>query len=198
MHNLTLDRILPWLLVVCGVIGLAMAALITIEDIQLLQHPASHFICDVNPIISCGSVMQAKQAKAFGFPNPLIGLAAWPVVITTGVVLLQKFKPKRWYWLGLQASTIFGLLFVHWLMFQTTYRIHALCPYCIVTWIVTITTFWYVLLYNLQERYIVLPSRVAKLGPWLRKHHLDILVLWFVVIAFFIVKHFWYYFGRNF
>lgn len=198
MRRFTLDTVLPWLLIVCGTIGLAAAAIITIEKIHLLQNPQAQFLCDINPIISCGSVMQSKQSNAFGFPNPLIGLAGFPVLITTGVIMLQKLRLKRWYWLGLQAGTVFGLLFVHWLMFQTTYRIGALCPYCIIVWIVTIASFWYVLLYNLQERHIVMPGRLAAVSPWLRRHHLDILLIWFLLIAIFVVKHFWYYFGRNF
>ncbi|MDB5166180.1 MAG: Vitamin epoxide reductase [Candidatus Saccharibacteria bacterium] len=197
MKKLTLDKVLPWLLIVCGTIGLAMAAIITIDKINLLQHPETQFVCDLNPIISCGSVMQSAQSHVFGFPNPLIGLAAWPVVITTGVFLLQRGRLKRWYWLGLEAGTIFAVLFCHWLFFQTVYRIHAICLMCVATWIVSIITFWYVTLYNIDKGHIQLPRQLIGLGIWVRKHHLDLLLLWFLLLAFFIFKHFWYYFGRN-
>ena len=30
-------------------------------------------------------------------------------------------------------------MFVHWLIFQSLYRIGALCPYCMVVWAVTIS-----------------------------------------------------------
>lgn len=136
--------------------------------------------------------MASDQSNAFGFPNPLIGLMAFPIVIMTGVLMRAGITFKRWYMLGLQVGTIFGLLFIHWLFFQSTYRINALCPYCIAVWIVTITTFWYVLLYNIQKGYI---KTSKKLGDFLKRHHLDILLVWFLVLAFLILKHFWYYFG---
>jgi uncharacterized membrane protein len=190
-----LEKILPWLLIICGTIGLAAAAIIMIEKVHLLQDPGFRPGCDLNPVISCGSVMESKQANAFGFPNPIIGLAAFPVLITTGVVMLTGFKPKRWYMIGLQLGTIFGLGFVHWLFFQSVYRINALCPYCMAVWAVTITSFWYVLQYNLRMKYIVLKGVWTTFGDFLQKHHLDILILWFLVIFVLIMKHFWYYYG---
>ena len=44
----------------------------------------------------------------------------------------------RWYWAGLATGTLLGTAFVHWLIFQSLYRIGALCPYCMVVWAVTI------------------------------------------------------------
>lgn len=191
----TLERTLPWLLIICGSIGLLAAFIITIEKIHLLQDPQFIPSCDLNPVISCGSVMASEQSNAFGFPNPLLGLIGFPVVITSGVLMLIGARLTRWYMIGLQAGTIFGLLFVHWLFFQSTYRIGALCPYCIAVWIVTITIFWYVLLYNLRHKTIMLPARLRPLGHFLQRHHLDILIFWFLVIFVLIMHRFWYYYG---
>ena len=187
-----LQNVLPWLLIVCGVIGLLASAIIMIDKIELLQNPDRTFICDLNPVVSCGSVMQSEQSHAFGFPNPIIGLAGFPVLIVTGVAMLAGATLKRWYWIGLQLGTLFGIGFVHWLFFQSVYRIGALCPYCMAVWVVTITSFWYVAMYNLDKGHF---KTVARLDVFLRKHHLDILVLWFLLIAGFILKHFWYYYG---
>lgn len=191
----TLEKGLPWLYIICGTIGLVAAFIIMFEKLHLLQDPAFQPTCDLNPVISCGSVMASDQSNAFGFPNPLIGLMAFPVVITTGVIMLTGVKLKRWYMLGLQAGTIFGLLFVHWLFFQSTYRIGALCPYCIAVWMVTITTFWYTLLYNIRHKVIKLPAKLVPLGTFMQKHHLDILLVWFLIIFVLIMRHFWYYYG---
>lgn len=195
LKKFTLERVLPWLLIICGTIGLLAAFIITIEKIHLIQDPSFSPSCDLNPVISCGSVMASDQSNAFGFPNPLIGLMAFPVVITTGILMLAGVKFKRWYMLGLQAGTIFGLGFVHWLFFQSTYRIGALCPYCIAVWIAVITTFWYVLIYNIRAKHIRLKGMGVTLGAFLQKHHLDILILWFVVLFALIMRHFWYYYG---
>lgn len=191
----SLTSVLPWLLIVCGAIGLVAAFIIMVEKIHLLQDPAFVPSCDLNPVVSCGSVMASDQSNAFGFPNPIIGLVAFPVVITTGVLLLSGVKLRRLYMLGLLAGTIFGLGFVHWLFFQSVYRIGALCPYCIAVWIATITTFWYVLLYSIQENIFRLPHKLKRAGEFIRRHHLDILVFWFLVIFALILKRFWYYYG---
>lgn len=195
--TLTLQKTLPWLLIVAGTIGLICACVIGYDEISLLQNAHFQPNCDLNPVISCGSVMQSKQAHTFGIPNFFIGLVCFPIVITTGVVLLNGARLKRWYWLGLEGGTIFGLGFVHWLFFQTVYRIHALCPYCMVIWVMTIATFWYVTLYNIQTKAIHLKGPWQKVGYYVRRHHLDILVLWLLIIAFLILKHFWYYYGKG-
>lgn len=197
MRKLTLNQVLPWILIVAGVVGVLASAIITIDKLHIAQDPNYQPACNLNPIVSCGSVMRSEQSHIFGFTNPLLGLAAFPVLIVTGVVMLQGLRLKRWYWLGLQIGTVFGIGFVHWLYYQTTYNINALCPYCISVWIVTITTFWYVWLYNLQEGYIKLPKRFQGLGQWMRNYHLDILLFWFLILIAFDVKHFWYYIGTH-
>ncbi len=35
-------------------------------------------------------------------------------------------------------------------------------------------------------------------NPWVRKHHLDLLILWLLIIFLLILKHFWYYYGTKF
>ena len=82
--------------------------------------------------------MITPQASAFGFPNPLIGIVAFTVVVVTGVLAVAKVRLPRWYWAGLAVGTLLGVVFVHWLIFQSLYRIGALCPYCMVVWAVTI------------------------------------------------------------
>ncbi|HSX33443.1 MAG TPA: vitamin K epoxide reductase family protein [Candidatus Saccharimonadales bacterium] len=194
----TLKKALPWILLVGGVIGLICSFIIAFDEIKLLQNHNFRPNCDLNPVISCGSVMQSKQAHAFGFPNPFIGLMAFPVLITLGVLLLNGVKiTKRWIWLGLEAGTIFGLCFVHWLFFESVYRIHALCPYCMAVWVVTTTAFWYTTLYNIEAGNIRLPRTLHPIATFMRQHHLDILVLWLLVIAGLILKHFWYYYGQH-
>src|SRR5487761_1172170 len=126
----TFEKFLPWLLLVGGVVGMLCAFIISYDEFQLIKNP--HFIpsCNLNPIIACGSVMQSPQAHLFGFPNPFIGLAAFGIVAATGTCLLAGTTLKRWYWLSLNAGAFLGTIFVHWLFFESVWRIHALCPYC--------------------------------------------------------------------
>ena len=191
-----LQRFLPWLLIIGGLVGLVCSFVIMYEKLALLQNPHYTPSCNLNPIISCGSVMESAQSHVFGFPNPIIGLMAFPVLVTTGFVMLSGAVLKRWYFIGLQIGTLFGLGFVHWLFYQSVYSINALCPYCMIVWVITISTCWYVALYNLGLWYTSLSPQLQRITAFVRRHHLDILLLWLLVIAAFILKHFWYYYSR--
>src|SRR4051812_36578146 len=129
-----------WILI-AGVVGLAAALTLTLEKIEILINPAYVPSCSINPVLSCGSVMITPQAAAFGFPNPLIGVVSFTLVVVTGVLALAKVKLPQWYWAGLAIGTLLGVGFVHWLIFQSLYRIGALCPYCMVVWAVIIPLF---------------------------------------------------------
>ncbi len=193
-----LAKIVSYVLIIGGIIGLICAIIITEDKIKLLQNPNYQLSCNLNPVISCGNVMQSKEAAAFGIPNPFLGIAGFAVFITIGVAMQAEAVFKKWFWWGVEAGAIFSLLFVHWLFFESVYRIHALCPYCMVVWIIVITTFWYITLYNIESGHITLPKKTIykNIFTFIKKHHLDILILWLLIIAFLILKHFWYYYGK--
>lgn len=193
----TLERVMPYLLIAGGVIGMICSFVISVDKVKLLQNASFKPSCDLNPIVSCGSVMSSKQGSAFGFPNPWIGLAAFAVLVTVGVGILAGAKYKKWFWQGLEAGIILGLAFAYWLLYESVYRIHALCPYCLTVDVVVITLFWYVSLYLIEQKMLVLPAAWHKATAYARRHHLDILILWFIVLILIVVKHFWYYYGRH-
>jgi uncharacterized membrane protein len=191
----TLARALPWILIIGGVIGILSSAVITYDELQMAKDPSYSPGCDINPVVGCGSVTQSDQGHVFGFSNPYLGLVGFAVVLTTGVVLLAGAKLKRWYWLGLQMGVLLGVIFIHWLIFQSLYVIGSLCPYCMAVWAAMITMFWYVTLYNIQLGNIRLKGWLQKAAYFARRHHLDILGLWLLIIAVLILKRFWYYYG---
>lgn len=196
--NWTLKKTLPYILVVAGIIGVFCAFVLSQDKLKLLEHPGTHLSCSLDPILACGSVISSSQAHAFGFPNPFLGLAGYAAVATIGLAILAGATFKRWFWLAIEAGLLFALGFVHWLFFQSVYRIHNLCIYCMVVWVVTITSFWYVTLYNFDQKNLKLPKGTEKVYARVRRHHLDLLVLWLIIIAGLVLKHFWYYYGRKF
>ena len=138
--DLTPARVPPlsaWWLLIAGVIGLVASMTLTVEKIDILLDPSYVPSCNINPILSCGSVMITPQASLLGFPNPLLGLVAFTVVIVTGLLASTKVTLPQWYWVGLTVGVLAGAVFVHWLIFQSLYRIGALCPYCMVVWAFT-------------------------------------------------------------
>ncbi|PRY59294.1 putative membrane protein [Knoellia remsis] len=140
------QRLLGWVLTVCGSVGLVAAFVLMVEKLRLLTNPFYVPSCSLSEAVNCTAVMQSDQATVFGFPNPLLGLAGFAVVVTVGVVLLTGAGRELpgWFWLGLQAGVTFGVVFVTWLMTQTLFSIRAICPYCVVVWVVTIIAFCFV------------------------------------------------------
>tara|TARA_B110000503_G_scaffold43283_1_gene70808 strand:+ start:2275 stop:2898 length:624 start_codon:yes stop_codon:yes gene_type:complete len=132
----------PWLLLFSGIIGLFAAFTLTQDKISILEDPNFVPSCSINPVLSCGSVIVTEQASIFGFPNPIIGLITYSVVITLAVLLLSRVVLPSWIWLGLNLGSLGGIAFVIWLVFQSLYVIDALCPYCMVAWVGTILIFW--------------------------------------------------------
>ena len=88
------SRAFALLLVITGAAGLLAAWVITIDKFKLLEAKVagktSRPGCSLNPVVSCGSVMESEQAAAFGFPNPMLGLVAYGIVICVGMSLLGR------------------------------------------------------------------------------------------------------------
>ncbi len=180
-------------LVLTAIVGLVASFILTIEKIQLLKDPKVQLSCNFNPVVSCGSVITSPQAEAFGFANPLIGLISFAVIITIGVGIIAGAKYKRWFWLGLQAGTIFGVLFAMWLFYQSLYIIKALCPFCIVVWAVVIAQFVYVTRYNIMENNIKVHRAWQGVAKWFTENAWFIVALWYLAIFVAILNKFWYY-----
>nr|WP_280251419.1 vitamin K epoxide reductase family protein [Nocardia abscessus] len=123
-----------WVLLIGGLAGWLAAVALTVERFKLFTDPGYTPSCSINPILSCGSVMVTDQASVFGFPNPLMGVVGFSVVVTLGVLSVAGVGFPRWVWGGVWLGTLLGVGFVCWLIFESLYRINALCPYCMVVW----------------------------------------------------------------
>ncbi|MEU0406790.1 vitamin K epoxide reductase family protein [Streptomyces griseorubiginosus] len=145
------------LLVITGAAGLLASWVITLDKFKLLEDPDFTPGCSLNPVVSCGSVMTSDQASAFGFPNPMLGLVAYAVVICVGAGLSAGARFPRWYWLTFDAGCLFGVGFVSWLQFESLYRINALCLWCCLAWVATIVLFWYVTSFAVRHRFLPAP-----------------------------------------
>ncbi|MEU2183220.1 vitamin K epoxide reductase family protein [Streptomyces thermolilacinus] len=156
------SRAFAWMLVVTGAAGLLAAWVITLDKFKILEDPNYVPGCSINPIIACGSIMKSDQASVFGFPNPMLGLVTYGMVIAIGVGLLAGARYRRWYWLGLNAGTLFGVGFCVWLMIQSLYEINALCLWCCLAWVATIIMFWYVTSHNVRNGVLPAPAGLRR------------------------------------
>lgn len=125
------------------------AVTLLVEKTALLANPDYIPTCNVDPVLSCGSVVTTPQAGVLGIPNPIIGIAVFAMVAAIGAGLLTGARYAPWFWAATQVGVTFAVVFIHWLIYQSLYVIGALCPYCMIVWAVTIPIFWYVTVRNL-------------------------------------------------
>lgn len=189
---------LPWLLIIGGVIGVLCSVILVHDQIEIWKNPNFVPACSLNPVINCGTVIDSKQGDILDIPPPFFGLLLFPALVTVGATMLAGAKLKRWFWQWLEAGMIGGVAFALWLFWLSMYKVHALCPFCLTVDVVVYTVAWYVTLYNLEHGYLILPKRLDSAARFARRHHLDILITWFLLLIVLILNHFWYYYGQYF
>ena len=174
------ERMTAWILVVGGLLGLVAAFELILEKVRVLADPDYVPACDLNPVLSCGSVIVTPQAEVFGFPNPVMGLVGFSVVITLGVLLVGGVRLPRWVWVGLNVGALAGFAFVQWLVWQSLYSIGALCPWCMVVWVMVAPIFVWVTAANLASGRLPAPRLLVDLVVGLRWF---LLFAWYLIVA---------------
>ena len=135
------DRQLGFWLVGAGLIALISSAILVYERLQIYIDAGHSTVCDINALLSCGTVMRTPQAEAFGFPNPFIGLVGFSIVVTIGAAMMAGAQFKKWFWVCMNIGLAAATAFIMWLWYQTTFQINALCLFCMIVWVMTITLF---------------------------------------------------------
>lgn len=191
--NLKFKQVFPWVLVFGGIIGLIASSVLTIEKIQLAENPDYIPSCSISPIVACSPVIGSDQASAFGIPNPFLGLAGFAMVWAVGMMLLAGAQNlKKWFWWCFQAGSVFGMVFISWLMYQGLFNIAKLCLYCLVVWLVTIPIFWTTLSYNLRENNFEIKG---VFGKFLRDNPgklIAVSYLFLIILIFAAFPDYWY------
>ncbi|NHI16973.1 vitamin K epoxide reductase family protein [Microbacterium excoecariae] len=170
-------------LVLAGIVGLGAAFALTLEKFEGLVDPDHVAGCDFNPIVQCGANLDSAQGSVFGFPNPLLGLVGWMAPLVVGMAILAGARFAKWFWVLFTLGLTFAFGFVCWLIAQSIFVIGTLCPWCMVTWSVTIPSFYAVLLHSVRIGAIPLPASVRRLADTLMGWLPLIVTVSFVAIA---------------
>lgn len=186
-------RRIGWLMALTGIIGWLASLRLAIDDWLVLKDPTYRPTCNISPVVGCGSAMASWQGNLFGFPNMLLGLGAFAAVASLGVAVLAGARLHRLLWLALNAGTLVGIGFAHWLIFQSLFELNRLCPYCAVVWVITIALFWYVTLHNLKHGVIPVPARGRGLLNLVLETHWILLAAWYGLIVVLVLTRFWSY-----
>jgi uncharacterized membrane protein len=196
LRKITVQKILPYLLIFLGLVGLLASFTLTVDKIHFLKDPSFSASCNINPIISCASIMSQPQSEFLGgVPNTLLGLIAFPVLITVGASMLFGAKFNKLFWKLFQLGALGGLFGIIYMFYQGTYVIGAVCLWCALTWATVIPINLYLLVYNWRVKNISVPGRLNKVNDFLQVNHFGVLVLTYLLILGLILNRFWYYFG---
>lgn len=150
-----------WLLI-AGAVGWWAAYSLLSERLHLLADPSASASCDFSVLIQCGRNLTSWQGSVFGFPNPILGVAGWIAPIVVGAALLAGARFARWFWWLFAAGMTAAFGFVVWLIVQSIFVLGTLCPWCMVTWVVTIPSFYAVVLHVLRTGVVPAPVGVRR------------------------------------
>lgn len=179
------------LLVVGGVLGFYAAFALTVDKIKLAANADFVPGCDVNAFISCGQVMGTPEAEVFGFPNSIIGIAAFAVSTLLGVLVLARTPLPRFVERGYLLGITAGAVFVGWLVSQALYDIHVLCPWCMVVWAVVIPTFWTHVADGLDRGLIPVPPALRPVARTVVDFRVLLVLLTYAAVAAMVLQAFW-------
>lgn len=187
-----IKRALPYIYILAAVVGLAASFVLTYDKIHYLKDPSYVPSCNINPIISCGSVMKTQQADLLGVPNTIYGIAGFSALLLLGLVLATGSKLNKNLWRLVNGAVFLGFTLFIYLFFEGVYRINAICPYCFAVWVVMPPVLLYTTIYNLEAGNIKLGLN-TKIKDFLLRYHWEILTSWYVIFFGMLLTHFWYY-----
>jgi uncharacterized membrane protein len=176
-------------MLIASVASLVASFVLSVEAITLAEDPHADLGCNINAVISCGTVGGSWQASVLGFPNAFLGLMTEPVVITLAVASLAGVRFPRWFMLAAQTVYTLGLAFAYWLFYEAMFDIGALCPWCLLITLATTLVFFEMTYVNIRDDNLFLPRRVqAALTGFVRANlDLIVLVVWLLVLVLAVV-----------
>ncbi|WP_150308624.1 vitamin K epoxide reductase family protein [Planctomonas psychrotolerans] len=177
-------------LLLTGASGWVASFILVLERMTLLERPGESLACDVNPFVSCGTVIESWQGSLFGFPNPLLGVAGFVAPMAVGVGLLAGARFARWFWTLFVVGLGGAWAFVTWLFTQTVFSIGVLCPWCMLVWLATIPLFWFSLLFTASRGLLAVPAALTRAGRGMWPFAWAIVVANYAVFALIILAVF--------
>ncbi len=130
-----------WAMLVSSTLSLIASLVLSYDAIKLAATPSGKLACDINAVISCGKVAKSWQSELLGFPNSFIGLMTEPVIMTVAIAGLSLVTFPRTFMRVAHIGYGLGLVFALWLLSQSLFVINAICPWCLLVTISTVTVF---------------------------------------------------------
>ncbi len=172
-------------MLVAAALSLLGSLILSNDAVILAGDKNAALTCNVNAVISCGTVGVSWQAALLGFPNAFLGVAFAPVVMTIAVAGMAGVRFPRWFMLGAQLMYTIALGFAYWLFSQSMFVIGALCPWCLLVMLATTISFATLLHANVLQDNLFLPRKLQRRLLEIVRSDVDayLLVTWIVLLA---------------
>ena len=141
LERLRIYRKTYWAMLVSSTLSLIASLVLSYDAIKLAETPDGKLACDINAVVSCGKVAKSWQSELLGFPNSFLGLMLEPVIMTVAIAGLALVAFPRLFMRVAHIGYGLGLVFAFWLLSQSLFEINALCPWCLLVTISTVTVF---------------------------------------------------------
>lgn len=182
-------RELSLVMLVAGLIGMYASLSLIQAEKQLLRDPLGSLSCDINPLIGCGKFLNSPvNAVFFGVSNAVFGLAFFAGVTALGLVLASGGRFGRWLWAAVDLAMVGATAWIMWFQWTSFTVERSLCPYCLLTWAVTIPLVVNVLARSAQAGHFPCPEGLRSVlvrGRWY------IIAAVYVALVLFAVVWFW-------
>jgi uncharacterized membrane protein len=179
-------------MLISACLSLIASFVLSVDAVRLAADPQAALACNINSVISCGTVATSWQASLLGFPNAFLGLAAEPVVITIAVASLGGIRFPRWFMFSAQVVYTIGVAFAYWLFYQAMFYIGALCPWCLLVTVSTTLVFATLTHVNIRDGNLMLPARIQTALRNAVSADLDAMALtiWLLVLSLAVVTRY--------
>lgn len=139
-----------------AILSLIASWVLAYDAIVLAANPDAILACSINEVLDCAKVGTTWQANVWGFPNAFFGLIGEPVVMTIAVAKLSGVRFPRWFMFAANIGYTLGVIFAYWLLYQSTFVIGALCPWCLLVTFATTFVFASMTNWNIRENNLYL------------------------------------------
>lgn len=167
-----------------AMLSLLAAFVLSIDAIELAKNSHAVLSCNVNAIISCGTVNSHPSAFIFGFPNSFLGLVTEPIVITVAIAGLAGIRFPKAFMFAAQIGYTLGLGFALFLFYMSFAVIGALCPWCMLVTATTLFVWFAITRFNIRENNLYLPRSLEhKLKAFIARDYDKLLLFSLIVLG---------------
>jgi uncharacterized membrane protein len=107
----------------------------TLDKLHLLKEPDAVLLCNLDDVFSCSNILDTPQSALFGFPNSIMALVFFVVLLTAAVIALTGGTIAKKTRYGLQIISLVLLAFGTWFLTFSAFSVGALCIFCIVSFL---------------------------------------------------------------